>query len=57
MRELFKKVPAAIIEPKLFYSKNKIQIFLIYIGGTWYINKLRAKPYTVKRPILSKKYR
>ena len=54
MREVFKKIPVIIPEPKLDDYKNKRQMVLTYIGAKCHINKIIVKPYPIKRPILSK---
>ena len=54
MGELFENILVTINEPKTDGYKKKRQLFLTEILREWHINKLRPKPYPIKRPILSK---
>ena len=52
IRELFKNIPIAVPEPKLYDYKKEIQLLLTNIGGECYINKLQSKPSPIKSPRL-----
>ena len=52
--EFLKKIPVKIPERKPDNYKKKRQMFLTYIGGICYTNKLRSKPFPIKSSILSK---